>query len=231
MTKKSAYIRGMNHPSPRAFIFDMDGTIVDNIPYHFKAWEQVFLDHGRVFDPVTFHARNTGTIEETVRKFFGDDLTLEEVYQVGEEKESAYRRLYQPHVKELDGLTSLLKRAATNGIHTALATMGGPANIDMVMQELGITDLFHFIIGGHQVSKGKPDPEIFQKAIAHFGIEPAHTLVFEDSHPGVKAALAAGADVVGICTTHSKEEFREWGVERTIDNYETFSRLYFPATS
>lgn len=216
----------MDQLFPRAFIFDMDGTIVDNIPYHFKAWEEVFQNHGRVFDPVSFHARNTGTIEETVRKFFGEDLSLEEVYRVGEEKESAYRRLYQPHVKELDGLSELLNHAGARGIGTALATMGGQANIDLVLDKLGVSALFQFIIGGHQVSKGKPDPEIFQKAIQHFGLEPAQTLVFEDSHPGVKAALAAGSEVIGITTTHSQEEFLSWGVDKTVSDYKSFMKMF-----
>ena len=75
----------------KGIIFDMDGTLVDNIPFHKKAWLTLLGNNGIHMDPETFLGQNNGTIDEMIRKFFGNDLPAEKLKQLGQEKESLYR--------------------------------------------------------------------------------------------------------------------------------------------
>ncbi|RNA60537.1 HAD family phosphatase [Chryseobacterium nematophagum] len=100
-----------------------------------------------------------------------------------------------------------------------LATMGIPSSIDFILDGLNVKRFFQQITGGVEVVKGKPDPEIFLKTLDKLQIEGKDAMVVEDSIGGIKAALAAGIKVVGITTTHSKEELLDNGCFQVIDDY------------
>jgi HAD superfamily hydrolase (TIGR01509 family) len=128
------------------------------------------------------------------------------VEQLEEEKELLYRGFYAEHRKPAEGLIEFLHELRSRGIKTALATSAGPGNIDFIVDGLGIRDQFDAIIGGAEVTKGKPDPEIYLKAAALVGVSPIDCWVIEDSLQGIASGQAAGARVVGITTSHTSEE-------------------------
>jgi beta-phosphoglucomutase len=203
----------------KGIVFDMDGTIVDNIPFHKKAWLLFLKNHNISIDEKYFNAQNHGTIDEMIIRFFGSNISINKIKELGQEKESTYRNLYQTHIKEISGLSDFLKRLNQDNIGIGLATMGDSPNIDFVLNNLGIKNYFQAITGGHEILKGKPDPEIFLTTLTKLGIDNVNCIAVEDSIGGVISALKAGLKVIGITTTHTKEELLDNGCFRTIDNY------------
>jgi beta-phosphoglucomutase len=206
----------------KAIIFDMDGTLVDNIPFHKDAWLLFLKKHNISFDPQSFKAQNHGNIEEMIRRFFGQDITDEKVRELGQEKEQIYRELYKKYIKEISGLTDLLNEMKNQGIIAALATMGDKPNIDFVLDELKIRPYFYSITGGHEISKGKPDAEIFELAIKKMNLKNTDCIVIEDSQDGVISARQAGIKVIGITTSHTADELKRHGCFCTISNFKEF---------
>jgi beta-phosphoglucomutase-like phosphatase (HAD superfamily) len=203
----------------KAILFDMDGTLVDNIPFHQEAWLRFLGNHGIHLRPDDFHAQNHGTLPEMIRRFFPHVESREKQIELGEEKEATYRRIYRPYLKEVDGLTLFLKFLNFQKISCHLSTMGDQNNIDFTLKGLGISEHFETITGGHEVFKGKPDPEIFQKSLEKAGVKSEEALAFEDSGGGVRSAKAAGLKVIGIATTHTKKELIEMGCESAFSDF------------
>ena len=203
----------------KGIIFDMDGTLVDNIPFHKKAWLTLLGNNGIHMDPETFLGQNNGTIDEMIRKFFGNDLPAEKLKELGQEKESLYRNLYAEAIREIDGLSGFLKTLSRQGIKTGLATMGDPLNIDFILDRLNIRRFFSVITGGHEIQNGKPDPEIFLTTLQKLNEKAEDCLVIEDSISGVISATDAGLKVIGISTTEPAEELFEAGCYRVIPDY------------
>lgn len=199
--------------------FDMDGTLVDSIPFHQEAWLKFLSNHGIHLKPEEFHAQNHGNIHEMIRKFFPHESSSEKRFELGEEKEITFRRLYQPHLKEIEGVSSFLDylKAQKKSLH--LSTMGDQNNIDFTLEGIGITEYFKTITGGLEVLKGKPDPEIFLKSMEKAGAKPQSSLVFEDSGGGIRSAKTAGIRVIGIASTHSKKELIEMGCLAAFSNF------------
>lgn len=195
----------------RAIIFDMDGTLVDSIPFHQEVWLRFLGNHGIHIRPEDFHAQNHGTLQEMIRRFFPHEKSLEKKAELGEEKEITFRKLYKPYLEEIEGLTDFLSQLKTRQISIHLATMGDQNNIDFTLEGVGIRHFFDSMTGGHDVLKGKPDPEIFFKALSKTGFGKDECLVFEDSGGGIRAATAAGLRVVGITTSHSRRELLDMG--------------------
>ncbi len=203
----------------QAIFFDMDGTLVDSIPFHQRAWLR-FLDiYGIPLKPEEFNTQNHGTIHEMVRRFFPYVDSKERQLELGEEKEVLFRTIYQPHLEEIVGLTHFLEHLQSLGISRHLSTMGDQNNIDFTLDGLGIRHFFDTITGGHEVLKGKPDPEIFLRSLEKAGVEPKQALAFEDSGGGIRAARAAGLRVIGIASTHSKKELVEMACEAAYTNF------------
>jgi HAD superfamily hydrolase (TIGR01509 family) len=144
--------------------------------------------------------------KDTFEWFYKKEMTRSEVEVLEEEKELLYREFYAEHRKPAKGLLTFLHDLRSRGIKTALATSAGPGNIDFIVDGLGIRDQFDAIIGGAEVTKGKPDPEIYVKAAALVGVSPADCIVIEDSLQGIASGQAAGAKVVGITTSHTADE-------------------------
>lgn len=191
----------------KAVLFDMDGVVVDNLTYHVEAWLLYCERHGIPLTSEVFYRELNGmNSKDTFEWLYKKEMTRAEIEVLEEEKEILYRGFYKDHMKPAKGLLEFLKLLRLNGIKTALATSAGPGNIDFIVDGLGIRDQFDAIIGGAEVKKGKPDPEIYLKAADLVGAQPADCWVIEDSLQGVSAGLNAGMRVVGVTTSHTADE-------------------------
>jgi beta-phosphoglucomutase family hydrolase len=214
--------------SLKAVLFDMDGVIVDNLPYHMEAWLLFCERNGIPLTKEVFYKELNGmNSKDTFEWFYKKEMTRSEVEVLEEEKELLYREFYAEHRKPAKGLLTFLHDLRSRGIKTALATSAGPGNIDFIVDGLGIRDQFDAIIGGAEVTKGKPDPEIYLKAAALVGVSPADCIVIEDSLQGIASGQAAGARVVGITTSHTADELAhtDFCAPDFTDLYDQLTRL------
>ena len=186
-------------------IFDMDGTLIDNTPYHFKSWQRLFKNHGKgVLTEDTYKKEISGTpIINTLRQYFGDEYDEAGLQQLLDEKENYYREIYAPFLAPINGLENFLTELKNDGVKMALASSATMADINFILNKIPIRQDFEVIIDGSRVSKGKPNPQIFLKAAEDLNAKPENCVVFEDSLAGIKAANAAGMKVVGITTGHT----------------------------
>jgi len=190
-----------------AVLFDMDGVVVDNLPYHVDAWLLFCERHGIPLTREIFYQELNGmNSKDTFEWFYRREMSREEIRVLEEEKELIYREFYGPHRKAAPGLELFLKEIRQRGIKTALATSAGQGNIDFTLDGIGLRNQFDAIIGGGEVRKGKPDPEIYLRAAEMVGVAPADCWVIEDSLQGIAAGLSAGMRVVGMTTSHSSAE-------------------------
>ncbi|MDE3199046.1 MAG: beta-phosphoglucomutase family hydrolase [Acidobacteriota bacterium] len=190
-------------PDIAAFIFDMDGVIVDSNPLHRIVWEEYNRRHG-IETTEEMQQRMYGKRNDAiVRDFFGASLTDEEVIRHGARKEALYREMLGPRLAEtlVPGLEAFLKRHPSTP--AAVATNAELPNVDFVLGESGLRPYFRAIVDGHQVQNPKPHPDVFLRAAGLLGVPPAACVVFEDSYAGVEAGVAAGMRVVALTTTHT----------------------------
>ncbi|WP_183579309.1 HAD family hydrolase [Mucilaginibacter sp. X5P1] len=200
-------------------IFDMDGTLIDNTPYHFKSWQALFKKHDLgTLTLETYRTEISGVpIIETLRRLFGDKYDEAGLHQLLEEKESYYREIYAPFLAPINGLENFLTALKDAGIKMAIASSATVEDIDFILNKIPIRDDFEAIIDGSRVSKGKPNPQIFLKAAEELKARPEDCVVFEDSLAGIKAANAAGMKVVGITTGHTADQLQPSGL--VINDY------------
>jgi beta-phosphoglucomutase len=190
-----------------ALIFDMDGTIVHNMPIHNQAWSDTLAEAGVQIDMDEFNRATTGKkTAEILRMMLGDQLSDADVAYWGERKEILYRERFACCREPLPGLLPLLEQARALGLPMAVASAAPPENVAFILDELDLRRHFKAVVGGHDVKNGKPDPEIFLKAAHILGIEPAACLVFEDALAGIEAARRADMDAVMLCTTIGAHE-------------------------
>ena len=200
----------------------MDGTIVDNMQVHIDTWLIFIKQHGINLDREAFLERMHGNLREIISRVFELDPDDPRVMELGQAKERFYRDTYRPHIREIPGLTDTLHSLHKMNVKCALATMGDTPNIDLVVDELQIRSYFNTIIGGHEVKKGKPNPEIFNRVLQALDLRPENCLVIEDSISGVESAKRAGIPVIGITTTHTPDDLLHAGCFLTIDDYLNF---------
>ncbi len=204
----------------KALVFDMDGTLTDNMHIHHEAWMQFIKEKNLGIDAVTFERDyHKGTLIEVMERFFPDIKSEAQLRELGNEKEALYRKIYAPQIHPLPGLIAFLEQIREKEIPIGLATMGDQNNIDLTLKGLGVIPFFHSTTGGHQVKKGKPNPEIFLMAAKKLGVTPSDCLAFEDTQSGIAAAQAAGMEVVGIATQFSEKKLLELGCVATFKDY------------
>jgi beta-phosphoglucomutase len=194
----------------KAVIFDMDGVIVDTNPHHRIAWREYYQRYGKTLSDSDFIQYVSGKHNtDIVAHLFADrTLTSAESLQLAYEKEALFRELYQPVITPVAGFVDFLKALKAAGIRTAVATSAPVENLDFIIDALNLRPYFDALLNESMVSHPKPDPEIYQKAMAQLGVDPADSVVFEDSMPGIQAGKASGAFVVGVATTLTPDELR-----------------------
>ncbi|SPF43981.1 HAD-superfamily hydrolase, subfamily IA, variant 3 [Candidatus Sulfopaludibacter sp. SbA4] len=185
-----------------AFIFDMDGVIVDSNPVHREAWaaynRRFGLETTEAMQERMYGRRN----DDIVRDFYGDGLSPEEVAARGADKEELYRQMLGDRIDEIlvPGVRQFLERYRQ--VSMGLASNAERENIDFLLDRAGLRGYFRAVVDGHQVRHPKPDPEIYLRTAKILNIAPVNCIVFEDSYSGVQAARAAGMRVVGVSTTY-----------------------------
>jgi beta-phosphoglucomutase family hydrolase len=186
----------------RAFLFDMDGTIVDNMGFHTDSWVEFFKRRDRTIDRDAFFLATAGRHgREIIRDEMGAHLTEDEVVALNSEKEVVYRELYGPHLKTVAGFEALVLAARADGVKLAVATAAQTSNVTFTLDGLDIRKHFDAVVTAADVPRGKPHPDVFLEAARRVGALPEHCIVFEDAPLGVEAARRAGMRCVVITTT------------------------------
>ncbi|HVY76845.1 MAG TPA: HAD family phosphatase [Puia sp.] len=198
---------------PKALIFDLNGTMVDDMGYHVEAWSGILNDDlkaGLTREQV--RSQMYGKNSELLIRVFGPDrFTPEEMDHWSMEKERRYQNAFLPAMKLIPGLEDLLKKAHAENIPMAIGSAAIPFNIDFVLDHLGIRKYFRAIVSAEDVTISKPDPETFLKAAALLNADPKSSLLFEDAPKGVEAGDRAGMPAIVLTTMHSREEFSSYG--------------------
>jgi beta-phosphoglucomutase family hydrolase len=203
-----------------AVIFDMDGVIVDNDVYHFRAWGELCQNYGLKvsMDEVKSWFGNTNAM--ILKNLFGGSVSNEKIEKLGNEKELLYRQIYLSDIKATTGLIPFLQDLQNSGITIAIATSAPTENVDFVLEHTGTRGYFSTIIDASMISEGKPSPEIYLKAAEVLKLDVSKCLVFEDSFHGIESARRAGMKVVGVATTHPAEKLLG-----TVKNISDFSEI------
>ncbi|MES2259243.1 MAG: HAD family phosphatase [Pseudomonadota bacterium] len=198
-------------PAQRAFIFDMDGTIVDNMAFHTKSWIAFFERRGQVVDPDEFFRATAGRQgHEIMSHYLGRQMSKEESAALDFEKESLYRELYAPHLATVAGFDAFIAGAGNDGVALAVATAAPNDNITFTLDGLDLRKHFKAVVGAADVARGKPNPDVFLLAAERCGAAPQECIVFEDAPLGVEAARRAGMRAVVLTTTLPAEAFAEF---------------------
>ena len=191
----------------KAFLFDLNGTMIDDMEYHIKAWHRIFNMLGARLSLEETKAECYGKNHEVIERVFPGRFSKAEKDKMSIDKEKQYQVEFRPHLKLLDGLDVFLEKAKAKNIKLAIGSAAITFNIDFVLDGLDIRHYFDAIVSADDVKESKPNPETYLKCAAQLNILPADCLVFEDAPKGVEAAANAGMDCVVLTTMHVKEEF------------------------
>jgi beta-phosphoglucomutase len=190
-----------------AVLFDMDGVICHTNPFHSQAFKLFFEKRNLFPTEAEFAANMYGKSNSHIFKhFLGREVVGEEFAALEFEKESLFREIYGPNVKTISNFLPFLNALKTNGFKTGVATSAPRANLDLIVTKLGFGTLMESMLASENVSAHKPSPEVYLKSAANVGVSPSKCVVFEDSFSGVSAALNAKMKVVGVLSSHSREE-------------------------
>lgn len=191
----------------KAFLFDLNGTMIDDMDYHIKAWYRITHELGGNLTMEQVKAECYGKNGEVLERIFPGRFTQEEKDKISIEKETQYQREFKPYLKLLNGLDVFLEESYKRGIKMAIGSAAIMFNIDFVVDGLNIRHYFDAIVSADDVINSKPDPETFLKCAFQLQAAPANCIVFEDAPKGVEAAANAGMDTVVLTTMHPKDDF------------------------
>ena len=209
----------------KGFIFDMDGVVVDNHSYHFKAWMQFAQKHNfELNDQIYRDTFNGKTNADLFRMIFGE-ISQEQIDSYSVEKESTYQRMYKESMTPLKGLVDFLDYLQFNRYKIALGTSAPTSNVDFTLDGLFLRKYFDKIVDGSQVTKGKPDPEVYQRCASLLDLKPEQCVVFEDSLAGLESGKRAGCKIVGVATSHEAFELKPL-TEKIIYDFTDARKLF-----
>lgn len=205
-----------------AVIFDMDGVICHTNPYHSLAFREFFSTRNLAPTDEEFAEHMFGKSNSYILShFFKRPVTGDELLTLEQEKEGLFRKIYEPHIEPIAGIVEFITDLENNAVKLGVATSAPYANLELILSKIRIREKLGSILASEDVKKHKPDPEVYLKSAANLGVSPEQCVVFEDSFSGVSAALNAGMRVVGVLSSHAKDELPPCNLY--IDDYRDLS--------
>lgn len=192
--------------SQPAVIFDMDGVLVDSYRAHFQSWRDVYGELGFEYDEATFAADFGRTSRDILRRTLGNALTDADIRRLDDRKEALYRDILRADFPAMDGAVALIDALAADGFLLAVGSSGPTENIALSLEMLGRGERFSAIVTGADVTRGKPDPQVFQLAAERLGVSPGSCCVIEDAPHGIEAAQRGGMACVALTGTAPREQ-------------------------
>jgi beta-phosphoglucomutase len=181
----------------RAVIFDLDGVIVNTVPFHFRAWKRMFEGYGHPFTMEDYLAKVDGRPRLEGAAAILTELGPEAIKEAGDKKQGYYLELLENEPMEIfQSSVKIIKELKARGIKLAAASSS--KNAVRILKKIGLYAIFEVNVSGADFEKGKPDPEIFLTAASRLGVKPDEAVVFEDAKSGVQAAVNGGFFCVGI---------------------------------
>ena len=189
----------------RAVLWDMDGTLVDSADYHSEAWHAVMVPRGVALTDEMFRSTFGQRNDTILRIWCGQDISDADIEEISHAKEARYRELVAERgILLLPGIARRIAQLSDAGWHQAIASAAPRANVEAIIAALDLASVVEAFVGGEDVVRGKPDPEVFRKAAERLGIAPEYCIVVEDAPAGVEAGLRAGMRVIGVGINHQK---------------------------
>lgn len=191
--------------SPRAVIWDLDGTLIESGDDHWTSWREAFAAEGIAdVDEVMFGTWFGRRNEKILREHLGPDATDAEIARVGAIKEAHYREsLVRTGIRVLPGVEDWLNFLAGNGWLLGIGTSAPRQNLGIILDRTGLALHFDAVVAMEDVTRGKPEPDVFLLAAERLGVEPAQAIVVEDAAPGVLAGRRGGFRTLGVGRNHT----------------------------
>jgi len=183
----------------RAVLWDMDGTLIDSEELHWISWQNTLLSEGILITREQFLSSFGQRNDSIIPQWLGTASTPERIEKIANAKEELYRHLVRRNgISPLPGVAGWLRRLHEEGWQQAIASAAPRANIDAILEALSATHIFQGIVSAEDVSRGKPDPEVYLKAASRVGVPPDRCIVVEDAAAGVEGARRAGMRSIGV---------------------------------
>jgi beta-phosphoglucomutase len=198
----------------KAFLFDLNGTMIDDMQYHIEAWHVILNELGAnlTFDETKHQCY--GKSHDMFERIFPGKFSVAEINSITDKKEKAYQKKYLPHLKLIEGLPKFLEDAKKQNIKMAIGSAALMFNIDFVLDNLKIRHYFDAIVSADDVTNSKPHGETYEKCAAALNVKPYECIVFEDVPKGVESAANADA----LCVVIE-------GVHHTTGEFEHFTNI------
>ena len=194
----------------KAFLFDLNGTMINDMHYHVLAWHKILNDLGAGISMERTKQECYGKNHELLERIFPGRFSEDEKNRMSYAKEEQYQKAFLPELRLLNGLGQFLEQAYQHGIKMAIGSAAIQFNIDFVLDGLNIRHYFDALVSADDVLNSKPNPETFLKCASLLGVAPADCLVFEDAPKGVESAVNAGMRAVVLTTSHEMNEFSRY---------------------
>lgn len=208
----------------RYFLFDLNGTMIDDMEYHVRGWHEMFQKLGVNISYEETKLQCYGKNDEVMERVCPGRFSPDEKAKISWQKEEIYQSAYKPHLKLIEGLPEFLEKAHAKGIKVAIGSAAILYNIDFVLDNLDIRDYFDVIVSADDVQFSKPHPETYLSCASLLGADPSQCLVFEDVVKGVESASRAGMKALVIEGFHHPDEFKGWdNIITTVKDYRGLS--------
>ena len=182
-------------------IFDIDGVLLDSYELHYECWRALAEEHAITLGQREFDSLFGRRGNEIVREIWGKELTAEQVVSIHRQKQALYRERLQGNFPKMDGAIQLIDGLVAKGFVLGIGSSAPPENVEMSLRGLDRTNSFKAVVSGDEVTRGKPDPQVFLLAAQRMEVEPSSCAVIEDAPAGIAAALAAGMTAIALAGT------------------------------
>jgi len=180
----------------------MDGVLIDSYQAHFESWRQVAAEYDRVYTEAQCAAGCGRTSREVIaEQWQGEPLSNSQIAEIDQRKERLFREIIGRDFPAMDGAVELIESLVRAEFRVAVGSSGPPENVQLAIDRLGIGPLLSATVTGHDVKRGKPDPQVFLTAAQRSGVPPARCLVIEDAPVGIEAARRGGMRAIGVAST------------------------------